>query len=51
MRLALKDWRVDFQVEDRRIVVRALCTGYRAKQLALDPGLGVHRDFTGKWGP
>lgn len=51
MRLALKDWRVDFQVEDRRIVVRALCTGYRAKQLALDPGLGVHRDFTAKWGP
>jgi len=50
MRLALKDWRVDFQVEDRRIVVRALSTGYRAKQLALEPGLDVHRDFTAKWG-
>jgi hypothetical protein len=30
MRLALKDWRIDFDVEERRIVVRALSTGYRA---------------------
>jgi hypothetical protein len=49
MRLALKEWRVDFGVEDRRIVVRALASGYRARELATDaggrPALAVHRAF------
>jgi tRNA (Thr-GGU) A37 N-methylase len=49
MRLALKDWRVDFDVVERRIVVRALSTGYRATQLASDPALDVHRDFVERW--
>ncbi len=49
MRLALKDWRVDFDVVERRIVVRVLLTGYRATQLASDPALDVHRDFAVRW--
>jgi tRNA-Thr(GGU) m(6)t(6)A37 methyltransferase TsaA len=50
MRLALKDWRVDFDVAERRIVVRALSTGYRASQLANEPALDVHRAFSANWG-
>jgi tRNA (adenine37-N6)-methyltransferase len=51
MRLALKDWRADFDVVgEARIVVRGLRSGYRAKQLASDPGLAVHRDFEAKFG-
>jgi tRNA-Thr(GGU) m(6)t(6)A37 methyltransferase TsaA len=49
MRLALKDWRVDFDVVERRIVVSGLSTGYRAQQLASDPALAVHRDFVERW--
>jgi tRNA (adenine37-N6)-methyltransferase len=45
MRLALKEWRVDFAVEDRRLVVRGLATGYRAKELATEAGLETHREF------
>jgi len=45
LRLALKEWRVDFGVADRRITVRGLRSGYRAKQLATDPGLALHRDY------
>jgi hypothetical protein len=45
MRLALKEWRVDFDVDDRRIVVRGLRSGYRAKELATDPALEVHRAY------
>jgi tRNA-Thr(GGU) m(6)t(6)A37 methyltransferase TsaA len=45
MRLALKDWRVDFAVRERCLVVRALESGYRPKQLAGDPSLAVHRAF------
>jgi tRNA-Thr(GGU) m(6)t(6)A37 methyltransferase TsaA len=43
--LALKEWRVDFAAEERRIVVLALRTGYRARQLATDPALELHRAF------
>ncbi|HEY8038993.1 MAG TPA: tRNA (N6-threonylcarbamoyladenosine(37)-N6)-methyltransferase TrmO [Polyangiaceae bacterium] len=51
MRLAIKEWRVDFDVEDgRRLVVRALRSGYRPKQLATDPGLDLHREFTATFG-
>jgi tRNA-Thr(GGU) m(6)t(6)A37 methyltransferase TsaA len=49
MRLALKEWRVDFVVEDRRLVVRAIATGYRAKELATGPGLETHREFAARF--
>jgi len=50
MRLALKDWRVDFEVVERTIVVQALATGYRATELETDPALQVHKDFAVQWG-
>ncbi len=55
MRLALKEWRVDFEVRaagepaGRCIVVTALHTGYRAKQLAEDPALALHRAYAGRF--
>jgi tRNA-Thr(GGU) m(6)t(6)A37 methyltransferase TsaA len=45
MRLAIKEWRADFDVQDRRIVVRGLESGYRAAQLASDASLSLHRAF------
>jgi tRNA-Thr(GGU) m(6)t(6)A37 methyltransferase TsaA len=45
MRLAIKEWRVDFRVEGRSIVVTAVHSGYREKDLALGDALGVHRAF------
>lgn len=43
-RLSLRDWRVRFHVEDGAIVVTAIETGYRDKQLAApDPALDAHR--------
>ena len=53
LRLAIKEWRVDFAVEQRRIVVRAIRSGYRASQLselASDSLLVVHRDFLAGFG-
>ena len=50
MRLALKEWRVDFRVEARRIVVTAIRTGYRPKELAADSSLAIHRAFTARFG-
>ncbi len=64
MRLALKEWRVDFVVEGvealegaapqasaaaGRILVRAISSGYRGSQLASDPGLALHRAFLGRF--
>lgn len=49
MRLALKEWRVDFAVEGRRVVVQRLATGYRPAQLASDPALDLHREFVAVW--
>jgi tRNA-Thr(GGU) m(6)t(6)A37 methyltransferase TsaA len=49
MRLALKEWRVDFAVEERRIVVRALASGYRPKELATRAGLETHRAFAARF--
>ncbi len=45
--LAVKDWRARFRVDERRIVVLGLSSGYRPKQLALDenPALDAHRAF------
>ncbi len=61
MRLALKDWRVEFVVADeasaagapsgRRLRVLGLLTGYRAKELADDPALEVHRAFVAAFPP
>jgi tRNA-Thr(GGU) m(6)t(6)A37 methyltransferase TsaA len=55
MRLALKEWRVDFEVPEageqtgQCIVVAAVLSGYRAKQLAEDPSLGLHRAYAGRF--
>jgi tRNA-Thr(GGU) m(6)t(6)A37 methyltransferase TsaA len=46
MTLALKEWRIDFDVEERTIVVGRIRTGYRASQIATDERLDVHRAFT-----
>jgi tRNA-Thr(GGU) m(6)t(6)A37 methyltransferase TsaA len=49
MRLALKEWRVDFVAEDRRILVTSVLTGYRASQLATDVAPAVHRAFAARF--
>jgi hypothetical protein len=49
MRLALKDWRVDFVAEGRAIVVTSVRTGYRPKQLATDATPEVHRTFSARF--
>jgi tRNA-Thr(GGU) m(6)t(6)A37 methyltransferase TsaA len=60
MRLALKEWRVDFVIEAaaaaaervattagaQRILVTAISSGYRVKQLVADPSLALHRAFS-----
>ena len=45
MRLAIKDWRVDFVVDGRRIEVLGVASGYRAKELETRPDLELHRAF------
>jgi tRNA-Thr(GGU) m(6)t(6)A37 methyltransferase TsaA len=50
MRLALKEWRVDFVVDGRRITVRGLRSGYRPKELATDSGPVLHRDYEATFG-
>jgi tRNA-Thr(GGU) m(6)t(6)A37 methyltransferase TsaA len=47
--LALKDWRIDFTVDARRIVVGGLRTGYRPAQLVGQPDLEVQRAFLENW--
>jgi tRNA-Thr(GGU) m(6)t(6)A37 methyltransferase TsaA len=49
-RLALKEWRVYFDVEGRTMVVKALASGYRPRQLATDGNLSLHREFTATHG-
>jgi tRNA-Thr(GGU) m(6)t(6)A37 methyltransferase TsaA len=49
MRLALKEWRVDFVAEGHAIVVTSIRTGYRAKQLATDAAPEVHRTFSARF--
>ncbi len=50
-RLAVKDWRVHFRVEGRRIEVRDIITGYRENQLREgDPALAIHRAFVAHFG-
>jgi hypothetical protein len=53
MRLALKDWRVDFTVEGRRVTVRSIHTGYRPRQLATEEegsAPAAHRAFVARFG-
>jgi tRNA-Thr(GGU) m(6)t(6)A37 methyltransferase TsaA len=49
MRLALKEWRVDFVAAGRSIVVTSIRTGYRARQLATDAAPEVHRAFSARF--
>jgi tRNA-Thr(GGU) m(6)t(6)A37 methyltransferase TsaA len=50
--LAVKDWRARFVVEDRRIVVTEIVTGYRPRELVEnpDPALDPHRAFVSEAG-
>lgn len=47
LRLALKEWRVDFTAAGGRIDVHAVRSGYRPRQLATDASLGLHRELEG----
>lgn len=54
--LAVKEWRVRFEVEDRRVLVRHIDSGYRASQLDAvregeDAVLAAHREFRKRFGP
>jgi tRNA-Thr(GGU) m(6)t(6)A37 methyltransferase TsaA len=48
--IALKEWRADFTVDGHVLVVSTLRTGYRARQIATDAGLEVHRSFVATFG-
>jgi len=52
MKLALKEWRIRFQVEARRILVLGIESGYRSREIALsnDPLLTPHREFVRVFG-
>lgn len=52
LRLAVKDWRVRFAVEGRRVLVLSIHTGYRPSQLAdeRDAALTAHRGLVAKFG-
>lgn len=48
--LAVKEWRIRFTVDGRRVRIQDLVSGYRASQLATplageDPALALHREF------
>jgi hypothetical protein len=45
MTLAIKDWRVDFAVGGRTVSVGGVRTGYRARDLAANPALELHRAY------
>lgn len=50
LQLAVKQWRAHFTVEDRRVTVSSIASGFRPSQLAGDGAdLGVHRDFQALW--
>jgi tRNA-Thr(GGU) m(6)t(6)A37 methyltransferase TsaA len=51
-RLCLKDWRVFFRVEGRRVTVESIATGYRPRELAnpSDPALTIHRAYVARFG-
>jgi tRNA-Thr(GGU) m(6)t(6)A37 methyltransferase TsaA len=43
--LALKEWRAEFVVRERRIQIVRIRTGWRARELATRADLRLHRDF------
>jgi tRNA (adenine37-N6)-methyltransferase len=49
--LAVKDWRIHFNVEERRVHVRRIVSGYRVSQLAASGSeeLAAHRAFRELW--
>jgi tRNA-Thr(GGU) m(6)t(6)A37 methyltransferase TsaA len=52
MQLAVKEWRVRFDVAGRDVRVRDISSGFRASQLTTgesDPALAPHRQFTAIW--
>ena len=49
LRLAMKEWRVDFAVRDRELFVTAIESGYRPRQLATDAALSLHRAFAARF--
>jgi hypothetical protein len=50
MRLSIKEWRADFSVAGREILVTAIESGYRPRQLATDETLSLHRAFVAAFG-
>ena len=46
-RLAIKDWRIHFSAEGRRIIVREIRSGYRTSEHSNAPG--PHRDFISRY--
>jgi tRNA-Thr(GGU) m(6)t(6)A37 methyltransferase TsaA len=48
--LAVKEWRVDFVLEGRRIAVVSLRSGYSPGDLVVRPGLGLHTSFRAAFG-
>jgi tRNA-Thr(GGU) m(6)t(6)A37 methyltransferase TsaA len=52
MRLAVKDWRVRFRAEGRRIEVLSIATGYRERELwtGEEPEILPHRAFVARFG-
>ena len=52
MQLAVKEWRVRFNVEGREVRVIQIASGFRASQLASevhDDVMQAHREFRGRW--
>jgi tRNA (adenine37-N6)-methyltransferase len=48
--LAYKEWRVDFKVEERRICVTALRSGYRPSAFFYGTAPELHREFSERFG-
>ena len=50
LRLALKEWRIDFSAADARcIVVHRVASGYRPRERETRAELGLHREFTARF--
>jgi tRNA-Thr(GGU) m(6)t(6)A37 methyltransferase TsaA len=51
LRLAVKDWRADFEVTGRQVTVTRVTSGYRQKQLSTseDATLSAHRAFVAEF--
>jgi mRNA-degrading endonuclease RelE of RelBE toxin-antitoxin system len=54
LRLAVKDWRIRFEVRGRELQVTVIESGYRPAQLARrdagsEPALATHREYVATW--